>query len=345
MRRLDQDLREKDYSGEGETEIKKRRPRKTIGEEGSRKQTLIVLAITIGLGLFFYLPTQFKLIKFNWLPKLNFGGSEVITIEKTKTESSPPAEIKTIKTTKEETLNLIKNLLADKAGDWAIYAEDVKKKENIKINQDEVMEAASVIKLPVLTAYYKAVDEKKIDPAKIYSMQDRDRLIYGTGSLQGQPTGAEFSYQQIADLVGKESDNMGAQLLINFLGGAGVVQKTVNGWGLQNTLINDDKSTVKDMANLWGQIYAGKLLKAASKQKLLESLTDTILETRITAGVPGGIKVRHKFGSEIGTVNDCGVVEATNPYVICIFSNNANDGEAETLMPQISQAVWKWLGK
>ena len=52
-----QDLREKDF---GSGQVPRRRARKTIGEEGSRKQTLIGLIATIGLGLMFYLPPVVK---------------------------------------------------------------------------------------------------------------------------------------------------------------------------------------------------------------------------------------------------------------------------------------------
>jgi len=57
------------------------------------------------------------------------------------------------------------------------------------------------------------------------------------------------------------------------------------------------------------------------------------------------VRVVHKFGSEAGVVNDCGIVEAKNPYVICVMSTDINDGEAQELLPKISRVVWEWLGK
>ena len=77
----------------------------------------------------------------------------------------------------------------------------------------------------------------------------------------------------------------------------------------------------------------------------MKNLTDTVLEDRITAGVPSNTRVIHKFGSEAEVVNDCGIVEAKNPYVICVLSTGVNDGEAMELLPKISRVVWEWLGK
>ena len=52
----------------------------------------------------------------------------------------------------------------------------------------------------------------------------------------------------------------------------------------------------------------------------------------------------HKFGSEEGIVNDCGIVYGDDPYVICLLSDSVNDGEAQEILPKISRVVWEWTG-
>lgn len=346
IKRQEQDLREKDFAVEDNVQ-KKRRPRKTIGEEGSRKQTLIGLITTLILGLIFYLPNE---IKQKWPEGVSNWQTEeeVFRIEKPKTTHKTLEEAIGFKVeikTKEASQIAVEQILETQAGEYAVYVESLVTGGNFGINEDKAMTAASVIKFPILAVYYQAVDKKQIDPQTIYVLINKDRLVYGTGSLQGQPAGKEFSYQEIADLVGKESDNMGAQLLIGFLGGEKEVEKVLRNWGLTQTSVINNKVTAKEMALLWKKIYKNNLLTNDSKAKLLTSLTDTLVETRIPEGVPDGIKVRHKYGSEIGVVNDCGVVEAKSPYIICILGNEVNDGQAERLLPKISRAVWEWLGK
>ena len=71
------ELKDKDFvEVEPGEQPRRKRHRKTIGEEGSRKQTLIGLLVTILLSLMFYLPSE---LKQKW-KDLNEG--EVITIEK-----------------------------------------------------------------------------------------------------------------------------------------------------------------------------------------------------------------------------------------------------------------------
>ena len=310
-----QDLREKDF---GSGQVPKRRPRKTIGEEGSRKQTLIGLIVTIVLGLMFYLPPQLK----QWWQglDLNFSkGNEVIRIER-KTGGFK-MEIK--QNTDAEAV--ITKMLEGKVGQYGIYAFDLSSNKEMGINEKQKLTAASVAKLPLLIAYYQAVDKGRIDPETVYVLEEKDRLVYGSGSLQNSPAGAKFSYQEVAELTANQSDNMGAQLLQKFL---------------KTTM--PEKMTPEEAGKLWVELYQNKLISDGSKEKLFNSLTNTVSEDRIPAGVPEGVRVVHKFGSEAGVVNDCGIVEAKNPYVICVLSTEVNDGEAQELLVKISRVVWEW---
>jgi len=307
------DLREKDF---GSGQALKRRVRKTIGEEGSRKQTLIGLIATIGLGLMFYLPPVIK----QWWQGLK--GNEVIRIER----RTAGFKVEIRQNTDAEAV--ISKMLEDKAGQYGVYVLDLNSNKQIGINEDQKFTAASVAKLPILIAYYQAVDKGKIDPETVYVLKEKDRLEYGSGSLQNSQAGAEFSYQEVADLTANQSDNMGAQLLEKFL---------------KTTM--PEEMTPEEAGKLWLDLYRNKLISSRSKEKLFNSLTNTVNEDRIPAGVPDGVMVVHKFGSEAGIVNDCGIVEAKNPYVICLLSTGVNDGEAEELLPQISRVVWEWLEK
>ena len=323
----EQDLREKDF---GSGQARKRRPRKTIGEEGSRKQTLIGLAVTIALGLMFYLPPVIK----QWWQglDLNFSkGNEVVTIERSREIKQDVSEVVGFKVEIKQNMDaepVIIKMLEGKAGQYGVYIVDLNNNKKISINENLKFTAASVGKLPLLIAYYQAVDKGRIDPETVYVLEEKDRWVYGTGSMQNSPAKTKFSYQEIADLTANQSDNMGAYLLEKFL-----------------KISMPEEMTPEEAGKLWMELYRDKLMSKKSKKKLFNSLTNTVNEDRITAGVPEGVRVIHKFGSETGVVNDCGIVEAKNPYVICMLSTEINDGEAQELLPKISRVVWEWGGK
>lgn len=316
-----EDLREKDFEL---GQARKKRVRKTIGEEGSRKQTLVGLVGTVVIGLMFYLPPAVK----EWWQGVK--GDEVIRIErsmKNKQELSEIVGFKVEINQKTDIETVITKMLKDKAGQYGVYVFDINRNKSISIKGNQKFTAASVGKLPLLIAYYQAVDKGKIDPKTVYVLAEKDRWVYGTGSLQNRQVGEKFSYQEVADLTANQSDNMGAQLLQKFLG-----------------VTMPEEMLPEEAGGLWVELYRDKLISSGSKEKLFKSLTNTINEDRIPAGVNEGVRVIHKFGSESGVVNDCGIVEAKNPYVICLMSTGVNDGEAEELLPKISRVVWEWLG-
>lgn len=93
------------------------------------------------------------------------------------------------------------------------------------------------------------------------------------------------------------------------------------------------------------RLYDNELVSKKSQKELFKNLTETVNEDRITAGVPTGVKVVHKFGSEEGIVNDCGIVYGDESYVICMLSMGVNEGEAQEVLPKISRVVWEWAGR
>jgi len=345
------DLREKDFVDPAETEQglrRRKRSRKTIGEEGSRKQTAIGLLATLALGLIFYLPTELK----QWWK--DFNNPQVITIKKPVGDAEDISEIlgfKVIIKEKTDVEEVVKKMINGLSGDYGVFVEKLTKGESqsddemgFGINEGKIFSAASVVKLPILIVYYQAVDEGRLDPEDIYVLKEKDRFEYGTGSMQNQPEGTEYTYREVAGLMANQSDNMAAQIMIGWLGGQTKIDRIIRSWGFKNISVKENEVTSKEMGELLKQLYEGKLISTKSREELFGNLIDTVNEDRITAGVPTGVEVMHKFGSEEEIVNDCGIVYGDDPYVICLLSTEVNDGQAQEILPKISRVVWEWAG-
>jgi len=335
------DLQEKDFIEGGEVRLRKRRSRKIIGEEGSRKQTAIGLAVTIALGLIFYMPTELK----SWQ---KFNNPETITILKPVGDEPDVSEIVGFKVeikVKEDAEEVIKKMIKGLVGNYGVWVERLRDESGWGINEGVVFSAASVTKLPVLVAYYQAVDEGSLDPEEVYILKEKDRLEYGSGSMQSQPGGKEYVYREVARLVANQSDNMGEKIMIGWLGGEGKIDGLIRSWGLSQTSVKKNETTPGETGELLKLVYEGELIAKESREELFKNLTETVLEDRIPAGVPTGVKVVHKFGSEEGIVNDCGIVYGDEVYGICVLTTGVNDGEAQEVLPKISRVVWEWAGK
>jgi beta-lactamase class A len=319
-------LQDKDFIGEdGEVKLKKKLKRKTIGEEGSRKQTAIGILASLGLSLIFFLPKEFKVWWENW------NTPETVTILKPVGDEQDVSEALGFKVSIKEKVDaetVVEKLVEDLTGDYGVLIENLEIGEGFSIKAKNIFGVASLGKMPVLVEYYKQVDKGEIDPEEVYVLEEKDRFIYGTGLMQNQLVGTEYTYQEVAELTANQSDNMGVQLLVKWTG-----EKI------------SEEMTVEEVASIFKDLYNDKLVSKESKEKLFDSLTDTVNEDRITAGVPSGVKVVHKFGSEVGIVNDCGIVYAKDPYVICLMSTEINEGEAQEVLPKISRVVWEWISR
>jgi len=335
------DFQEKDFVDQEEGVVKrKKRSRKTIGEEGSRKQTAIGLLVTVILGLGFYLPTEVK----QWWKE--FNTSEKITIKKPVGDAKNVSDILGFKVSikeKGDAEEVIGKMLDALSGNYGVWVEKLEEEGQFGINEGMIFSAASVVKLPILVAYYQAIDKGQLDSEEVYVLRERDRFEYGTGSMQNQLEGKEYSYREVARLVANESDNMAAQVMTGWLGGQSKIDKAVRSWGLEETSVKENEVTPKEMGMLLKLLYEGELISEESREELFDNLVNTVNEDRITAGVPSGVKVMHKFGSEEGIINDCGIVYGDDPYVICLLSTEVNDGQGQEVLPKISRVVWEWI--
>ena len=69
-------------------------------------------------------------------------------------------------------------------------------------------------------------------------------------------------------------------------------------------------------------------------------LLQTVFTDRLAGGMPGGLPVAHKIGSDIGIFNDAGVVLLPQrPYAISVLTADATQTEADAAYLRISQDV------
>lgn len=96
---------------------------------------------------------------------------------------------------------------------------------------------ASTQKIYVLGEVYHQYVTQELDADHtIVTLTDADR-VGGAGTIQGYPTGTEFSVNDLVDLVVTLSDNTAANMLIDTVGGGAVMNPHVHQLGLIDTII------------------------------------------------------------------------------------------------------------
>lgn len=238
----------------------------------------------------------------------------------------------------------IELLLSKLSGTYGVYFYNLETNESFGINQDQVYTAASINKIPIMVSFYQSVEDKKFKEEDEYSLKRNDVQDYGTGQLRYQKIGTKYTYAKLIELTGKISDNTAAYVLENLVKRK-TIQSKLDELKLDNTSMEGNTTTPKEIGQYLLLLYNDQLVSKENKEKILNALTDTDFEDRIPQGVPKEAKVAHKIGNEIQVYSDCGIIRASQPYILCILTKEVKEAEALEVIPKISRLVWEFLSR
>jgi len=240
-------------------------------------------------------------------------------------------------------LEEIKSLTKEPLGTYGVYVYRFEDGKEYGLRQNEIFPAASLMKMPVILTLYQEAEAGRIDLETEYKLLEKDKRG-GAGILQSRPAGEVYTYRKLAELMGQYSDNTANNVLVKILG-AQKIQQTIDNLGMKKTNFVEYETTPYDIGLFFRKLYEGEIVTNQHKEEILKFLTKTGWEDRIPAGVPEGVRVAHKIGTEIGVFSDAGIVFAPKPFVLVIMTKEAKEIEAKEALPKIAKAVWEWEKK
>lgn len=236
----------------------------------------------------------------------------------------------------------IEKIIKDKKGFYSVYYKSLKDEKYFGINENQIETGASVNKLPIIAALYLLDKEGKLTLDDKITIQKGDVQDYGTGSIRYQTMPATYSLRNLAKIALKESDNTAAHVISVKIGEDNVT-KLADSWGLKQTDMANNKTTVYDMSVLFEKIYKNDVANAANTKELLEFMTETQFEDRLPKGLPNGTKIYHKTGDGEGFVHDLGIIETEKgAYYLGVMTSDIGDKEEETknTIAEISKKIF-----
>ena len=326
-----EDSKDQDKDEVKEKKTRKRRKKAEPPKPWSKKERIIVFVFLVGT----FMTSTVLAVRSNQPPALPHPLNETGKVIG--------------KAISRQTFNVdeLKNELTDQTkntgGTYGIWVEDLSGAYKVGMNEKMNFNGASLFKLPLLIAYYKQVDDGKINPDTVYSLKYSDATS-GSGSLASLPPGTSLTYRDIVNAMGKNSDNTAFQIIGNIVGW-GNVDATIQEIGMTSTSFEKGTTTAEDIGLLFSKLSKGGLISNSSKQSLLDSLMNTNNEDLIPAGVPDTIEIAHKYGAIDGELNDAGIVYSSNPFIIVVLGKDQNFKEATSTIAQISKLVYNWTTK
>lgn len=248
--------------------------------------------------------------------------------------------------TKSEIISRLSSL----PGDIGFYYKDLVSGESFGYRENDMFQAASVIKLPIYAVVMKLWAEGRLDLFEKLLCREEDKrppcgaLYFFTGDV-------EVDINTLCGLMITISDNTATNLLINRLG-LDFLNEQFKEIGLKDThlerLLFDAEGSARGLENKIVPAEIGALLESIYRHSFINEevscrMEKVLLEQQINHKIPGylpeGTPVAHKTGEDDGITNDVGVVYAENPFVICFVSNSTHVPSAEIALREISLAL------
>jgi beta-lactamase class A len=239
------------------------------------------------------------------------------------------------------------------------------------VNDRERFHAASTMKVPVMMAFFEAIDRGALrldEPVEVrnefHSIMDGS--VYTLDPKEdGDPDlyQAEGQSRPLEELIRRmivRSSNLATNLLIERIGAPTVMDlmRRIEAYDLRVLRgVEDQKAydagmnnvtTANDLRIAFKAIADGTTFSPASGERMIDILKAQEFNEKIPAGLPPGTPVAHKTGDITGIHHDAAIVfpPGEKPYVLVVLTAGFQDEkEADKAIADISRAVWKQRGQ
>jgi beta-lactamase class A len=204
----------------------------------------------------------------------------------------------------ESTKNKFNKMTKSYSGIYAFYIYDLNGDYYYGVNHQEVMQAASLIKLPVMYLALKENNDEKL-----------------------------------VEAMGKRSDNNAFTQAVEILGKEKIENAILN-LGMVKTSFSENKTTPEEIGLFLKKLYKNEILSQEKSERLQSYMTDTIFNDWLRKGIPSEVKVSHKYARELRSVSDAGVIYSKNPFIMVIMTDGVIERDADELIPNLANLLY-----
>ncbi len=232
----------------------------------------------------------------------------------------------------------------------SLYYRDLNNGPWFGINEKEKFFPASLMKIPLMFQYYKEAgdDPSVLNQTIVFDRSKRISTIQHYPSLVELEDKKAYTIEQLIEYALRYSNNDAATLLFERATPGHLAQLFAD---LKITLPEDNKGedyiTARSYATFFRVLYNSSYLTNERSEHALDLLSRSSFTHGLTAKLPAGVVVAHKFGERViddtqaKQLHDCGIVYAsTKPYLLCIMTRGKDLDELANLIADLSQQVY-----
>lgn len=254
-------------------------------------------------------------------------------------------QIAPLKTALQELPNLYPSLTPK------VFYIDVESGDYVDLEGTESVAAASTIKLPVLLAFFDAVDAGSITFNQTVALLP-EQIAEGSGDMQFSEPGTQFTALEVASQMIVNSDNTATNVMVDLLGGPARLNDIFVEYGLQKTQLNNplpdlagtNTTSAKDLVHTM-LLISGDRLTLKSRDRILNILNRTYNKSLLASGmVEKEALTYNKTGDIESVLGDVALVDLANGkrYVVAaLVERPSNDNRAVELIHRISGLTYQ----
>ena len=254
----------------------------------------------------------------------------------------------------EKLLNRIHSIDAAMEGALGVAAIDLTDGTVVEYHAQTVFPQASVIKVPVMVAAFRAAAAGRFQLDDKVTLQPAEARPGGDLYQALQQGPVTLSIRQVIAHMIQSSDNTAANRMIAIVG-MDQVNQMLEQFGLKATRLrrvmldaaavkrgDENVSTPHEMAMLLQLIYTGKAADGRSTEEMIAILKEVDGDVRKT--VPASIAVASKVGEYPGTRTEAAIVYLSGrPYAISVCATFLRPGANP--IPDVAAAVHQYFDK
>lgn len=238
----------------------------------------------------------------------------------------------------------------------SVYFRDMNTGAWVGVNEKEEFSPASLLKVPVMMAYYKLAekDTSLLSKEMEYHSDDFEsvNLIQNIAPTESLSENQKYKIDDLISRMIINSDNQSQFLLMSQLPISDMETVYIDlGIRIPGIRGTDDFMTVKEYASFFRILYNATYLSREYSEQALRLLSNVEYTKALRAGVPVDIVVAHKFGErghttedgrQLKQLHDCGIIYyPERPYLLCVMTRGEDLTKLSTTIKNVSELVYQ----
>ncbi|MDQ4043772.1 MAG: class A beta-lactamase-related serine hydrolase, partial [Actinomycetota bacterium] len=214
----------------------------------------------------------------------------------TVTNEVPEDESERVEEGLEEARREIEKYASRYEGTAGVYVQDLNGRWGYGVNPDETFFGASVMKIPLMVAVFRKIDEGEFSLNDSFETESED-WAGGAGWLQWQEAGTSHTVEDYLWMTMTQSDNVATNALLRLVGGPEYVNEVTRSLGAVDTVLYqkvtseraavpalDNRTTPRDMATILAIVYAEEAASPESSRKMVGIMYQNDLQSSLKDG-------------------------------------------------------------